>query len=74
MEEEKKVIKKANAYTLSPDNITWLAQRAIEESTPEKRVTASSLLDRIVTEARLNAESSTPSKKNAPSREVALVA
>lgn len=65
MEEEKKEVKKAQAYTLSPRNIAWLAQQALKRSTPEKRVSASALLDGIVEEARLKDESNSRTvKKN----------
>lgn len=61
MEEEKKQNKERKTFTLSPVNIAWLQRRALDESTPDERVSDSALLDRILDEARL-AES--PSPKN----------
>jgi len=51
MNEEKKEIKKTQAYTLSPSKIAWLRQRAMQESSPEKTVSASAVLERIIDEA-----------------------
>jgi len=78
MEEEKKSIKKTQAYTLKPGNIAWLIEQAFNESTPEKRMSASAVLDRIIDQARQHqAENSLPhqAKKNAvTSREMSIAA
>lgn len=63
MDEEKKEIKVSKSYSLPPSQIAWLRKQALEQSTPEKTVSASALLERIIDEAIRNAKSS-PRKKN----------
>lgn len=63
MDEEKKAVKKAQAYTLKPINIAWLTEEALRRSTPEKRISASSLLDEIVDQARQASQSPLKQKK-----------
>jgi hypothetical protein len=74
MEEEKKAVKERRTFTLKPINIAWIEKQSLDESTPEDKVSASELVDRLIDEARRNAES--PSKKNKTARavEIALVA
>ncbi len=75
MEDEKKEVKKAQAYTLKPINIAWLTKKALDESTPEKRMSASALLDQIVDEAReKSGEQVSPSKHKASTRAFETVA
>lgn len=68
MDEEKREIKKTSAYTLKPINIEFLIKKALKESTPEKRVSASAILDRILDEAR---QSPTPQPKEKKSHAAA---
>ena len=74
MDEEKRDIKKTQAYTLKPVNIAFLIEQAFNESTPEKRVSASAVLDRLIDEARLKAESPTQKKTTARAVEIAILA
>ena len=50
--DEKKEPKEVKSYSLKPVNIAWLREQAFRESTPESIMTASSLLDRLIDEAR----------------------
>lgn len=64
MEEEIKVSK---SYSLRPSQIAWLRKQALQESTPERTMSASAVLERII-DAAMQAESKSPStqsKKNA---------
>ena len=63
MEEEIKVVK---SYSLRPSQIAWLRQQALNESTADKTVSASAVLERIIDEAIQRSEPSpSVSKKNA---------
>jgi len=68
MDEEKREIKKTQAYTLKPVNIAWLIEQAFNASTPEKRVSASAVLDRLIDEARQKSEAETQSPTEQPKR------
>jgi len=71
MEEEIKVSK---SYSLRPSQIAWLRQQALNESTSEKIVSASALLERIIDEAMAKtADSPTKQKKSARALEIAVV-
>ena len=74
MEEEKKEIKKPSTYTLKPVNIAWLIEQAFKESTPEKRVSARAVLDRIIDQARQDAAIPSPveKKRSAQARQIAI--
>ncbi len=74
MDEEKKENKKAQAYTLKPVNIAWLAEQALGKSSPEKRVSASAVLDEIVDQARRKAGITSPSEKKSNRSAQALAA
>ena len=62
-----KSLKVSKSYSLRPDQITWLRLRGLHESTPDKAVSASAVLERIVDQAMAETQSPTPkqSKKNA---------
>lgn len=47
-----KELKKTQAYTLSPVNIAWLRQCAARQTTADKSISASAILDSILNEAR----------------------
>ena len=49
--EEKKEIKEVKSYSLPPSQIAWLRKQALKESTPEKTVSASAVLERIIERA-----------------------
>ena len=72
MEEEIKVSK---SYSLRPSQVAWLRKQALAESTPEKTVSASAVLERIIDEA-MEQEQPSPSKqkKTAHAVEMTLVA
>ena len=67
--EEKKETKVVKSYSLPPSQVAWLRQQALNESTAEQTVSASAVLERIVSEAMAKAEkdaetsSPTPQKK-----------
>lgn len=72
MEKEIKVVK---SYSLPPSQIAWLRKQALQESTPEKTVSASAVLERIIEEAMEESEQSPPTqKKSAQALEIALAA
>ena len=73
MDEEKRELKKTSAYTLKPANIAFLIEQAVNESTPEKRMSASAILDRILDAVRQSSPSPTKieRKKYAPIESVA---
>jgi hypothetical protein len=56
-----KVAKEVKSYSLPPSQIEWLRTRAAQESTPQKTVSASSLLERIIDEAINKSATSTNS-------------
>jgi hypothetical protein len=60
--DEKKETKKVKSYSLRPSQIAWLRQRANEESTPDKDVSASAVLEEIIDDA-MEASKPSPSKK-----------
>jgi hypothetical protein len=76
MAEEKKQTKERRTFTLKPINIAWIEKQSLDESTPEDKVSASELVDRLIDEARQSATSKSPSKqkKTAQAAEFALVA
>lgn len=43
--------KKVQAYSLPPHQIAWLRQRAAQETTDDKSISASNVLERILDEA-----------------------
>jgi hypothetical protein len=63
MVEEKKEIKEVKSYSLPPSQIAWLRKQALVESTPEKTVSASAVLERIIDEAMQKSETSSPKQK-----------
>lgn len=72
MEEEIKVSK---SYSLRPSQIAWLRKQALQESTPDKTVSASAVLERIIDEAITKSEQSPINpKKRAVASGIALVA
>jgi hypothetical protein len=70
MDEEKKEIKVSKSYSLPPSQISWLRKQALKESTPQKTVSASAVLERII-DAAIRAESKeSPSEKKTAHRAV----
>lgn len=69
--EETKQNKERKTFTLKPINISWLAKRALELSTPEDKKSDSALLDEILDQAR-TAESSPTHKQKKTSAARAL--
>lgn len=67
-------IKISKSYSLRPSQVAWLRQQALNESTAEKTVSASALLERIIDQAIAATEQSPQLKKtNArTAREIAL--
>ena len=63
MDQEKKEIKEVKSFTLRPSRVAWLRQRALEESTPERTVSASAILESIIDEAMKQDKSPSPSQK-----------
>jgi hypothetical protein len=76
MSEEKRQVKERRTFTLKPINIAWIEKQSLEESTPEDRVSASELVDRLIDEARRNTQNQSPSKqkKTAQAVDIVLVA
>ena len=66
MEDEIKVSK---SYSLRPSQVKWLRQQALQESTPEKTVSASAVLERIIDEA-MSWSKTSPSEKKTTHRAV----
>ena len=75
MAEEKKDTKVRRTFTLDPVNDSWIEKQSFAESTPENRVSASELVNRLIDEARRRAESQSPSKqkKTALAVDIALL-
>jgi hypothetical protein len=63
MDEEKKEVKEVKSYSLPPSQIAWLRQQALKESTAEKTISASAILERIIDRAMKEGESPSPSQK-----------
>ena len=63
---DQKDTKVSKSYSLRPDQIAWLRQQGLKESTAEKTVSASAVLERIIDDA-MGTELPSPSKpkKNA---------
>jgi len=71
----KKDVKQPKTVMLKPINIAWLKKRALEESTPEDRVSDSAFLDQLIDQAREREETPIPSQKKrtaAPAVELAI--
>ena len=76
MDEEKKEIKVSKSYSLPPSQIAWLRTRARQESSAEKTVSASAVLERII-DAAMQQTEQTPTKQKkttARSIEIAVLA
>ena len=75
MDEEKKEIKVSKSYSLPPSQIAWLRRQGLLESTPEKTVSASAVLERIIDQAIQQTKQPSPTqKKGAQAREIVLEA
>lgn len=75
MDEEKKEIKVSKSYSLPPSQIEWLRKQALLESTPQKTMSASAVLERIIDAAiRQSEQSPSKQKKTALAVDIALVA
>jgi hypothetical protein len=76
MDEEKKEIKVSKSYSLPPSQIAWLRKQALKESTPQKTVSASAVLERIINAAMRAETEQSPSekKRTLPARVAAVVA
>ena len=64
---DQKDTKVSKSYSLRPDQIAWLRQQGLNESSADKTVSASAVLERIIDDA-MRAELLSPttkSKKNA---------
>ena len=59
---EEKQTKVVKSYSLRPEQIAWLRKQALNESTEDKTVSASAVLERIVDEA-ISSNSPTPGKQ-----------
>lgn len=70
MEEEIKVSK---SYSLRPSQVAWLRKQALAESTPEKTVSASAVLERIIDEAMTTSERPHPQLKKSAALNLAAV-
>ncbi len=68
--EEKKEIKEVKSYSLPPSQIAWLRKQALNESTPEKTVSASAVLERIIDQAMKQDQSPSKQKKTARAVEI----
>lgn len=66
--DEKKEIKVVKSYSLPPSQIAWLRETARQESTPERTISASAVLERIIDEAMKQAESLSPTPSGQPKR------
>jgi hypothetical protein len=66
--EEIRQNKERKTFTLKPVNVTWLAKRAFELSTPEDKISDSALLDEILDQARQAESPTRTSKKNETAR------
>jgi hypothetical protein len=64
-----KDIKVSKSYSLRPDQIAWLRQQGLNESTADKTVSASAVLERIIDEA-IAVSSPTKQKKSARALEI----
>lgn len=71
MEKDTKVSK---SYSVRPDQINWLRQQALNESTADKTVSASAVLERIIDEAMAADTSPTPIKQKKSARALEAVA
>lgn len=58
-----KELKVSKSYSLRPDQITWLRVQSLNESTPEKTISASAVLERIVDQAMAGGEKSPKASK-----------
>jgi len=73
--EEKKEIKISKSYSLPPSQVAWLRKQALIESTPEKTMSASAVLERIIDEAiQADAESPSPIKQKKSAQALEAVA
>jgi hypothetical protein len=72
MDEEKKEIKEVKSYSLPPSQIAWLRKQALDESTPEKTVSASAVLERIIAEAMQKSVEQSPTKQKKTARAVEI--
>ena len=61
---KQKHIKQVKSYSLPPDQIAWLRARAAQETTPEKTVSASNVLERIIDAAMDRTKKQLPSLQN----------
>ncbi len=72
MAEEKKEIKEVKSYSLPPSQIAWLRKQALQESTPEKTISASAVLERIIDEAMQESIEQSPAKQKKTARAVEI--
>lgn len=73
--EEKKEIKQVKSYALRPSQIAWLRQCAKQESTAEKDVSASAILERIIDDAMQNVpDQSSPTKEKKHTKTLEAIA
>lgn len=64
MDDEKKDVKVRRSITLKPINDSWLENQALAESVPGDQKSVSELIDRLIDQARQNAESPSSKKNN----------
>lgn len=66
---EEKETKVPKSYSLRPDQIAWLRQQALNESTADKTISASAVLERIIDDAMAAAcNPSLPTKQKKTAR------